>query len=58
MYIYIWGVLVCLMKEIDHGPSPVVHALPSEARAARREATRFVTANCMYHRLNSAHSTD
>ena len=35
-----------LMKGIDHGPSPVVHALPSEARHARSEATTFATANC------------
>ena len=34
-----------LLKGIDHGLSPVVHVLRSEARHARSEATRFVAAN-------------
>ena len=44
-------VLVCLDKIIDHGLSPVVQALPNEARHARSEATRFMTAQ-------NAHNTD
>ena len=35
-----------LMKGIHHGPTPVVHTLPSEARHARSEATRVVTPDC------------
>ena len=47
MYVYIYGGFpFVLMKGIDHGPSPVVHALPSEARHARSEATRVGTPNC------------
>ena len=58
IYIYIYVCIpVCLMKGIDQRLTPVVHALPSEARHALSEATRFVTANCTQHRLNTAHNT-
>ena len=56
---YIYGDFpFVLRKAIYHGPSPVVHVLPSEARHAGSEATRFVIANCTQHRLKPAHSTD
>ena len=32
--------------------------LPSEARHARSEAPRFVTATCTYHSLKTAHNTN
>ena len=54
---YIWACSFVL-KGLDNGPSPVVHALPSEARHGRSEASRFVKASCTYHRLYHAHSTD
>ena len=47
MYMHVYGGFsFILMRGIDHGLTPVVHALPSEARHARSEATRVVTANC------------
>ena len=49
LYIYICiygGFSFFLMKGIDHKPSPVVVALPSEARHAGSEAMRVVTATC------------
>ena len=47
IYIYIYGgFLFVLMKGIDHGLTPVVQALPSEARHARSEATRVVAPEC------------
>ena len=61
MYIYIYTYAsfpFVLLKGIAHRRSPVVHALPSEARHTRSEATSFVTAICTYHRLKPAHSTD
>ena len=44
IYIYERGPFV-LMEAVEHGPTPVVHALPSEATHARTEATRLVSAN-------------
>ena len=40
------GFSVVLMKDIDHEPSTVILNLQSDARHARGEATRFVTASC------------
>ena len=33
-------------------------SIPSEARHARSVATRFVTADCTYHQLKTAHDTN
>ena len=46
IYTYIWRFPVFSDKGIDHGLTPTVHALPSEAKHARSEAKRVVTANC------------
>ena len=47
MYVHTYvGFFFALMKRINHGPPPGVHALPSDARHARSEAMRLVTANC------------
>ena len=61
MCVYVYtngGFLFVFANRNDNGLSPVLHALPSEARHAWSEATRFVTANCTYNRLKPAHSTD
>ena len=39
------NICFALMRGIDHGLTPVVQALPSDARHARSEATRLVTAH-------------
>ena len=44
-HIYIWVSVFVQIKGIDHDPSPVIHALPSEARHARSESTRSVAAH-------------
>ena len=47
IYVYINGCCsFVLIDGIYHGLSPVGHTLPSEARHARSEETRDVTANC------------
>ena len=59
MYMY-GGFSFVLMYGVpcpDHGPSPVVHTVPSEARHARSEATGVVTPNRTQHRLKPPHST-
>ena len=51
------------IEERGHRPYPsthvlIVHALPSAAKHARTEATRFVTADCAQHILKAARKQD
>ena len=57
MYTY-GGFSFALMQGIDYLASPVVHAVLVDARHARSEAMRFVTADCTYHRLKPGHNRD
>ena len=57
IYTYIYMTGSGLLSKGGSGV-PLGPSLPTEARHARCEATRFVTAHCPYHKLKTAHNTD
>ena len=61
LYLYIFFSPCCVYMYINicsYIHTLVVHALQSEARHARGEATRVVTAKWTQHRLDPTHGTD